>query len=295
MDKIDKRELKQLFNQIKENKEVAVEELYNRYNKVIYAIAFSILKNNVDAEDVVQNVIVKIYNLDKEKLPTDKEATWLYTVTRNEALELIRKKNREVDIENVYEIEDGNSEIDQVIDRENFNKLISTLTDKEKEIVSLKIISNLSFKQIEMLIGEPVNTIKWRYYNSIYKLKQLLSNFTMLIVTFVIGIFTMKNSNKSGDNATQDIENKEEENYRNEASSPTTNKTETDSIIQEDTEKVEINNNTVIQETIHEPSESINYLGVGILSVSVIFLIVTIITLIFFKKYQLKSKVKSSK
>lgn len=295
MEKINRKELKQLFNQIKEaDKEMAVEELYNKYNKVIYAIAFSVLKNNADAEDVVQNVIIKIYNLDKDKLPTDKETTWLYTVTRNDALEVIRKKNKEVELEDVYEIQDESSEIEKVIDKENFNKLISTLTDKEKEIVSLKVISNLSFKQIEALIGEPINTIKWRYYNSIYKLKQLLNNFTMFIVTFVLGIFTMKNSNKKGDNATQDIENKEEEEYRNEASSPTINKTETDSIIQEDTEKVETNN-TIIQETIHEPRENINYMGIGILSISAIFLIVTIITLIFFKKHQLKSKVKTSK
>jgi len=44
---------------------------------VIYGIAFSILKNKEDSEDVVQIVFSKLYVLDKEKLPKEKEATWL--------------------------------------------------------------------------------------------------------------------------------------------------------------------------------------------------------------------------
>ena len=291
MEKINKKELKQLFNKIKENNEEAVEDLYNKYNKVIYSIAFSVLKNKEDSEDVVQNVIVKIYNLDKDKLPKEKEATWLYTVTKNEALEFIRKNNKQVELENVYEIEDNNNEIDKIIDKENFNKLISNLTDKEKEIISLKIISNLSFKQIQMLIGEPINTIKWRYYNSLYKLKQLIGNFTTFIITFALGIFTMKNGKKSGDSAMQDVEDKENEEYRNEASSPTLDKDKVQNSIKGD---AEIENN-IIQEIIHEPVRNTNYVGLGILSISAIFLITTIITLIFLKKYQLKLKVKTSK
>ena len=294
MEKINKKELKQLFNKMRENREFAIEELYNKYNKVIFAIAFSILKNNEDAEDIVQNVIVKIYNLDKEKLPKENEATWLYTVTKNEALEVIRKNNKQACLEDIYEIEDNNNEIDEAIDKENFNKLISTLNDKEKEIISLKIISNLSFKQIQALIGEPINTIKWRYYNSIYKLKQLIGNFTTFIITFILGIFATKNGKKSGDSAMQEIEDKENEEYRNEASSPTLDKDKID-IENSLKEDAEVENNTIIQETIHEPRTNTNYMGLGILSISAVFLITTIITLIFFKKYQLKSKVKTSK
>ena len=295
MEKINKKELKQLFNEIKEDKEVAVEKLYNKYNKVMYAIAFSVLKNKQDAEDVVQNVIVKLYNLGKDRLPTDKETTWLYTVTKNEALEFIRKKNKQVYLENIYEIEDNNNEIDKIIDKENFNRLISNLTDKEKEIVSLKIVSNLSFKQIQMLMGEPINTIKWRYYNSIYKLKQLIGNFTTFVITFALGIYAMKNEKKSGDNAMQEeVEDKEDEEYRNEVSSPTLDK---DKVDIENSLKgdVEVENNTIIQETIHETITNTNYIGIGMLSISTVFLIITIITLIFFKKYQLNSKVKTSK
>lgn len=295
MKKINEKELKELFIELKNDNKIVFEKLYNKYNKLVYGIAFSILKNKEDSEDVVQNVMSKLYNLDKSKLPISKEASWLYTVTKNEAISIIRKTDKEINLEDIYEI-DNNNEIEDIIDKENFNKLISNLNEKEKEIISLKVISNLSFKEIEKLIGEPINTIKWRYYNSIYKLKQLLTNATMFIITFIVGIFTIKNKNKITNHVSQDSVNQENENYRNEASSPTLDKdkVDTENNLKGD---AEVENDTIIQETVVEAEiiEKENYLGIGILSISTIFLIVTIITLIFFKKYQLKSKVKTSK
>ena len=83
-----------------------------------------------------------------------------------------------------------------MIDRENYNQLINKLDSKEKEIVSLKVISNFSFKQISELLGEPIGTVKWRYYKSIYALRIMLSNLGMFIVTFILGIASFKQSNK---------------------------------------------------------------------------------------------------
>ena len=71
MGKVNKDELKELFIEIKHNNQIAFEKLYSRYNKLVYGIAYSILKNKQDSEDVVQTVFSKI--LEKDKLPTDKE------------------------------------------------------------------------------------------------------------------------------------------------------------------------------------------------------------------------------
>ena len=58
MEKINARELKDLFIEIKYGNKIAFEKLYNNYNKLIYSIAYSILKNKQDAEDVVQIVFI---------------------------------------------------------------------------------------------------------------------------------------------------------------------------------------------------------------------------------------------
>lgn len=209
----EKAELKSIFKELKKGNKEKSEELYNKYKKTVYGIAFGILKNKEDAEDVVQVVFSKIYTMEKEKLPQDKEATWLYTVTQNETLQLLRKKNNDFDIEKIYNLEDENSEIEKFIDKESFNQLINKLNYKEKEIVSLKIISNLSFSQISGLLGEPIGTIKWRYYKSIYSLRIMLSNLGMFIVTFVLGIATIKQTKKTSDiEISQEIADNEQQN-----------------------------------------------------------------------------------
>lgn len=291
MKKQDTLKLKHIFQKLKNGNNKAIEELYQKYNKMIYGVAFSILKNKDDSEDIVQTVFSKLYEIDKDKLPKDKEATWLYAVTKNETLMFLRKKNKFYDIEKIYNIDDEKNEIERIIDKESYNQLINKLNSKEQEIVSLKIFSNLSFTQISELLGKPVGTVKWIYYKSIYALKIMLSNLGMFIITFVLGITTFKQTKKSSDLAIRE-ETKED--------NTTTNKENlTDDFAKNEIQSTPPLNDEQTQENIIvlEPAidNNVNYVGYGILSISAIFLIVTIIFSIILKKHQLNLRKKSSK
>ena len=292
MVKVNEKELKETFNEIKNHSNSAFEKLYNKYNTLVYGIAFSILKNKQDAEDVVQTVFAKIYDIDIDKLPTQKEVSWLYTITKNEAITLFRKRDNNLDIDSIYEIEAPNNEIEEVISKDSYNRILSKLNKKEQEIISLKILANLSFDEISSLLNEPSSTIKWRYYKSIHSLKILLSNFGMFIITLVIGIKTLFNKKITSqesitdnfiteDSAEQDSVQQETEDenkgFQESISDSTTNRVED--------EKQEI----IIQEENIE--NHINYLGIGMLSISAIFLIVTII----FSISGIKRKIKRNK
>ena len=289
MGKLNEGELKELFIEIKHNNKIALEKLYNRYNKLVYGIAFSILKNKEDSEDVVQTVFSKLYILEKDKLPTDKIGTWLYTVTKNEALLLLRKNNNDVNLDTIYDLEDENNEINKFINKDSYNRLINGLNQKEQEVVSLKILSNFTFKEIGELLGESANTIKWRYYKSIYSLRIMLSNLGMFIVTFVLGIATLKNQKKSAPII------KEDENFNNITGEDTANKEndriDTNEVIQ-DNENTDSFENVIIEGT---NINTTNYLSIGMFSISAIFLAITITFSIFLAKHQLKVKKKSSK
>lgn len=292
MKKIDERELRELFIELKSNNKIAFEKLYIKYNKLVYGIAFSILKNKEASEDVVQSVFSKLYEMDKSKMPDNKEASWLYTLTKNEAITFLRKKDNNIDLESIYNIEDKDNEINNIIDQVEFNRLIRGLNDKEKQIISLKILANLSFDEIGKLLGESTNTIKWRYYKSINTLKILLSNLGMFIITLAIGIKTLfkkKSSNQEviHDNKTeQNTVNIRDDTTKTENQETLTNQTKFNESQNENTN----NEGTIIQE--QTASEPTNYYGIGILSISLIFLIITII---IFLKYQLKLRKKSSK
>ena len=156
MNKINKNELHQIFTNLRNNKEKSFNELYEKYNKLIYAIAFAILKNKENSEDIVQIVFTKIYGLEAEKLPTSNEASWLYTLTKNEALNYIRKQKNEVNLEEIENIPYDDNEIQEIIDRDAYNRIIKKLSPQEKEIVNLKILGDMKFKDIAKLLDMPI-------------------------------------------------------------------------------------------------------------------------------------------
>lgn len=289
MGKIKEKELKELFIEIKNNNKIAFEKLYSKYNKTVYGIAFSILKNKPDSEDVVQTVFTKIYTLEKDKLPKDKIGSWLYSVTKNETLLLLRKKDNSVNLEDIYTIKDENNEIYKFISQDSYNRLINSLNPKEQEVVSLKLLSNLTFKEIGNLLGESTNTVKWRYYKAIHTLKITLSNLGMFIITFVFGIMILKNDKKELPVIKDDQNNINSNKNEIEAENKENEKLEDSEIIQENEDFSE---NTIVEEQIMDTT---NYLSIGMFSVSAIFLILTIIFSIFLTKHQLNAKKKASK
>ena len=81
-----KQDLHIIFQDLQQGDSKKLNNLYNEYNRLIYGIAFSISKNKEDSEDIVQIVFLKIFQMDKSKLPTNNEASWLYSLTKNETL-----------------------------------------------------------------------------------------------------------------------------------------------------------------------------------------------------------------
>lgn len=277
----------EIFNQIKSNDDTAFEEFYTKYNKLIYKIAFSILKNKSDAEDITQIVFEKIYSMDKENLPTKNETSWIYSVTKNETLNYLKSNRNNINLDDIYEIEDNNQEISKIIDQENYNRLISKLNDNEKEIISLKIISNFSFEEIGKILNMPTGTVKWRYYKAINTLKLLLSNLTMFIISFISSIYALKSTKKitsqiQEENVIENIVIAADENQKQQY---------------EKSENTQQNSQEEINTTIIEKTNEneVNYPAIGLIGISTVFLMLTIIFSIIFTKYQLKPKKNLSK
>lgn len=301
MTKIDEKELEALFSELKKDKrEIAFQKLYMKYNKLVYGIAFSFMKNKEDAEDIVQIFFSKLYTMEKEKLPKQNYASWIYIVTKNEAITLLRKNKNNFDLDSIYEIGDNDEEINKIIDKVEFNRLINKLSNKEKEIISLKILTNLSFEEIAKLLQKPVGTVKWRYYKGVHTLKLLLSNLAMFILTFTIGIGTLFNNKKERSNEIRQdlsINNDTTEDKDNSRVENSTSETLKGNPAGNDTTQIENKIDEPLQDTTTEEIQenNFNYIGVSIIGVSSIFLLTTIIFTIIFTKYQLESKKKPSK
>lgn len=289
MEQINKKELSKLFIEIKGNNRVAFERLYSSYHQLVYGIAFSIVKNKQDAEDIAQTVFAKIYTMEKSKLPTKNEGSWLYSITKNETINFLKKSRHNISLEDIYEIEDNNDEINRIIDKESYDKRIRGLSNKEKEIISLKVLANLSFDEIGKMLEIPTGTVKWKYYKSLHTLEILLSNLGMFMITAILSVISFKNQPKAVlpiEPETNIIENDRED------VSQTPPKEET-----QKQENVIVEENSKTQESIiYTPtSHSHPYLGVSFMGISIIFLMITVIFFIIFTKHQLKARKKLSK
>ena len=175
----------EIFELLKTNRKLGIEELYKNYSKLVFGVIYSILKNTDETEDVLQNVFIKIFKLDNEKLPTKSHLSWLYSVAKNETINYIKRNSKEKNFENLYEISDNDTEIEKVLDKEYFNNLIKNLPQKQQEILSLKIVSNLSFKEIANILKMKIPAVQWHYYKSLNTIKLLLGN----VLTIFVGAF----------------------------------------------------------------------------------------------------------
>lgn len=246
---------------------------------------------------------MKIISLEKSKLPTTNEATWLYTLTKNETLNYLRKKRKETSIDNLYYISDDNDELSKIIDEDKYNRIISNLNEKEKEIVSLKVISKFSFKEISQILDIPMGTVQWKYYKAINTLKILISNLSLFIITTLI---LAKRRLVSG-NKKEELEREEVKQENVIVEIPTKEETEkvkgNEQLNKDETMREQVNNK-VQQETLKGQESTIietnnivsnNVIDIGIFSIWTIFLITTTFFIIIFIKNQQKIKKKVSK
>ena len=290
----EKEELKKLFYEIKTGNKQVIEEIYKKYNKIIYGIAFSILKNKEDSEDIVQIFFSKLYSLEVNKLSNNNESSWIYTTTRNESINLLKKKRNNIDYDSMYEIVETNNEINQIIDKDSYNRIISKLNDTEKQIISLKILADLSFGEIGKLLNIPTGTVKWKYYKSINTLKILLSNLSMFIVTFLSSLLAFKNGKKLSNVMDEEVKQESTENESKGEEALGNNKEEYKDKNEVSTEQeIQKDENIIVEEPVI--NSNVNYVGIGLMSISCIFFIITITFSIIFTKHQLNRRKKLSK
>lgn len=292
MKKIDEKELHEIFNGIKNNDKNSFTNLYEKYYNLVYRIVFSILKNKENSEDVAQIIFSKIYQLPKDKLPEKYEASWLYKVSRNETLQYIRKLKNEVNVEEIYDVSDETSNIDEIIDIETYKAMLVGLNETEKEIVSLKVLSQFTFKKIGQMLQMPTGTVQWNYYKAVNTLKISLSSLAGFIIAFILGISTTPKKRSANFNKEDKIEtdNTSQDNYFQ-----TENSEEIKGEMYDKNDSLSSQLNTTnTTETIGkaEIEQKENYTNIGFFGVSFIFFIIFII---FFIKHQQKRKVKTSK
>jgi RNA polymerase sigma-70 factor (ECF subfamily) len=171
-------------------KEKTYGALVRQYKNNIYSYSLFMLKDEMDADDVTQEVMIKIWNnLGKFRLTAAK--TWIMKTTHNQCIDFLRKRqvnnNREYSIDEVLSesYRDDNHENDPFISvhtkmiNERLENAIQQLPQNLRSIFVLYEIHGLKYKEISKALGLPLNTVKVYLMRSRKELQKSLKKFEL--------------------------------------------------------------------------------------------------------------------
>ncbi|SEW32887.1 RNA polymerase sigma factor [[Clostridium] fimetarium] len=156
---------------IKKSNLKKMEQLYELYESKMYSVAYGILKNVAQAEDVVQDSFMKLTDyLDKIKTVDDSKTKWLaITIVKTTAINVYRKNQREswlFEYIEEQEMEDPHNVIEtKIINMHNHDMLESVMLDMPeiyKQVIKLRYFYELSTIEISALTGVDNRTIRKR-------------------------------------------------------------------------------------------------------------------------------------
>ena len=199
---MDAKNIKKIISMIRDKAPQGFEMLYNDYFRFMFGIAYSVLKNENDCYDVIQNVMLRLYALDEALFPMDYEFKWLQTVVKNEALMYLRREKVSSPLEDAFELPIQDKAIEDFVDMESSYSMTASLNEKQRTVVTMKILGDMTHKEISNVLSLPIGTVQWIYATSIKKLRHTLTALTCLVLGFGGG-FWYQLSQYFGANAEQ--------------------------------------------------------------------------------------------
>ncbi|WP_242705639.1 RNA polymerase sigma factor [Pontibacillus sp. ALD_SL1] len=151
--------------------EKAFVELFSQYQKDIYRISYTYVKNQNDALDVVQEVAYRSF----KKIGTLKHPeyfkTWLIKMAITCSIDLIRKNKKIITMDTGYENLRGAEYHDTSLSI-TLQELVDKLNEEEKSIIILKFYQGYTFKEIAGILDIPLGTAKSIMYRALEKLRK---------------------------------------------------------------------------------------------------------------------------
>lgn len=155
----------------------AMDILYSTIKTDVYAFALSKVYNKNDADDILQDTFVRIYENAKLYVPLGKPMAWVFTVELNIINRYFQLKSR-------YDVLNDETIIHDIVDESNDSKnnevqdeylimLLESLDEFEREVISLHLVSDLKFREIAEMLNKPLSTILSKYNRAIKKMRKI--------------------------------------------------------------------------------------------------------------------------
>ncbi len=168
-------ELENCIKKIAAGEKEALSGLYYDTHAAVYGLALSLLKNPHDAEDVMQEVYIRIWESAPNYQAMGKPLAWIFTIARNQAMMSIRAKER-TSPKDPAELGTGIGEenLSDPEERIVLNAVMGTLKEEEQMVVILHAVAGMKHREIAEILGVKLSTVLSRYNRALKKLRRAL-------------------------------------------------------------------------------------------------------------------------
>jgi len=164
-----------LVTGLKSGDQGAMAQLYDRYSSVVYAVALRVLGDAGAAEDVLQEVFLQLWrNPSAFDAARGSLASWLAVITRNRAIDMLRRRKPETDIEDVIVsvAPDLAGDADRARAAEKVRGIMVGMSLSQRSALEMAYWQGMSHSEIADKTGEPLGTVKTRIRSGLIALRK---------------------------------------------------------------------------------------------------------------------------
>ena len=163
--------LTEYISMVRNGDKAAFTQIYNDLKTPVYTIILRIVQSVDVAEDVTQDVFVKLFTSPPDSSVRSPRA-WIFRMARNLAIDALRKrKHTDIDDESLAD----SDQYESIISRIDIEKAMAKLPEQDREIVSLHLTAGLTFGEIADIVGLSVPSTYRRYRSAIKTLRDELN------------------------------------------------------------------------------------------------------------------------
>ena len=164
--------------------EASFNKIINKYKHKIYWHARRMTGNHLDADEVVQEVLLVMYKKLKDFQFKSELYTWIYRIVSTRSLNYLRKRS----LRKVFSFDDpstdsvsSNEDIAKSLEMkeklDKINSLLQKLPLKQREVFILRHYEELSYEEISDLTGKSIGGLKANYFHGVNKILELMKNY----------------------------------------------------------------------------------------------------------------------
>ncbi len=160
--------------------ERAFRRILEDHHRLIYSVVRGIGGGRLEAEDLVQEVFIKVFRALGDFRGEAKLSTWIYRIARNEALNALeRRRPAAVPIEDCGDLADAGEDPEtargRVVARERLERLMERLEEPQRIALELRYMGDKSYEEIADIMEIPLGTVKTHIYRGKLSLKRMLT------------------------------------------------------------------------------------------------------------------------